>query len=80
MMMQVHETPEMYQNLVLPFIHSLPLSRLQWVYNILDKKKEVDRLFFDDPDPQNGFMMHPDMKWVSSRPLLCSVHRRLIHV
>lgn len=24
---------------------------------------EVERLLFEDPDEQNGFMLHPDMKW-----------------
>ncbi|GAX79150.1 hypothetical protein CEUSTIGMA_g6590.t1 [Chlamydomonas eustigma] len=71
----VHETPKMYQNLVLPFIQSLPPSRLQWVYNMLDKKKEVEPLIFEDPDPQNGFMMHPDMKWdkTTTQQLYCLV-------
>lgn len=25
---------------------------------------EVDRLLFEDPNPQLGFMLHPDLKWV----------------
>jgi m7GpppX diphosphatase len=24
---------------------------------------EVERLLFEDPDEQLGFMLHPDMKW-----------------
>lgn len=28
----------MYSSITQPYIRSFPLSRLQWVYNILDKK------------------------------------------
>jgi len=33
------------------------------VYNILAKKKEADRIVFEDPDPDIGFILVPDMKW-----------------
>lgn len=36
--MQVAETPAIYSNKVLPYIQSLPASRITWVYNILQKK------------------------------------------
>ena len=36
---------------------------LQWVYNILDKKSEVERIIFEDPDMKTGFILVPDMKW-----------------
>lgn len=26
---------------------------------------EVDRLIFEDADPETGFLLHPDLKWVS---------------
>ena len=25
---------------------------------------EADRLIFEDADPQIGFLLHPDLKWV----------------
>eukprot|EP00891_Asterochloris_glomerata_P004472 jgi/Astpho2/4472/e_gw1.00067.224.1_t len=59
----VQETPELYKAVVLPHIESFPASRLQWVYNILEKMAEVERLLFEDPDPATGFMLHPDLKW-----------------
>ncbi|KAK9917556.1 hypothetical protein WJX75_005727 [Coccomyxa subellipsoidea] len=34
----VTETPSSYQTVTLPYIESIPSSRIQWVYNILDKK------------------------------------------
>ena len=36
---------------------------MQWVYNILDKKSEVERIIYEDPDAEQGFMVMPDMKW-----------------
>ena len=36
--MQVVETPEVYERIVRPYIDSIPASRIQWVYNILEKK------------------------------------------
>jgi hypothetical protein len=32
---------------------------------------EADRLIFEDFDPVNGFMIHPDLKWVSSMCSAC---------
>lgn len=36
---------------------------MQWVYNILEHKKEEDRIVFEDKDPENGFILLPDLKW-----------------
>ena len=33
------------------------------VYNILDGKKEAERVLFNDPDLTNGFLILPDLKW-----------------
>lgn len=35
----------------------------QWVYNILEKKAEADRIVHENPDPCNGFVLVPDLKW-----------------
>lgn len=56
------ETPAMYYNVTLPYIESLQFS-LNWVYNILDHKAEVERIVFEDLDTNNGFVLLPDMKW-----------------
>lgn len=61
--LMVTETPALYCEKVLPFIQAIPQSQIKWVHNILDKKAEIDRLLFEDPDPEQGFMMHPDLKW-----------------
>ncbi|XP_052780997.1 m7GpppX diphosphatase-like isoform X2 [Mya arenaria] len=63
----VHETPSLYE---------------QWVYNILEKKKEADRIVYEDTDPDTGFILLPDMKWdrtdTSALYLVAIVHKHNI--
>lgn len=60
----IRETPEVYSSVVLPYVESHERGdRIAWVHNILDKKKEQDRILFEDPDPVNGFVLLPDSKW-----------------
>lgn len=59
----VKETPELYNAVTKPFIESQPAERIQWIYNILDKKVEAERTLFEDPDPKFGFIILPDLKW-----------------
>lgn len=33
------------------------------MYNILEKKAEADRIIYEDPDPDTGFVLLPDFKW-----------------
>ncbi|XP_054648230.1 m7GpppX diphosphatase [Dunckerocampus dactyliophorus] len=58
----VEETAEDYQSITLPYIQKQSFS-VQWVYNILDKKAESERIMFEDPDPKLGFVLLPDFKW-----------------
>ncbi|KAM3613223.1 uncharacterized protein V6R79_022751 [Siganus canaliculatus] len=58
----VEETGEDYQSITLPYIEKQSFS-VQWVYNILEKKAEADRIVFEDADPQVGFVLLPDFKW-----------------
>ncbi|PWN53429.1 HIT-like protein, partial [Violaceomyces palustris] len=57
------ETPEVYRSVVLPYIQSLPPSRINWVYNILEGRKEAESLLYVDRDPIQGFVILPDLKW-----------------
>ena len=41
----------------------ISLPSFQWVYNILDKKAEADRIVFENPDPSDGFVLIHDLKW-----------------
>ena len=75
----VHETAELYRTVTLPHIMSQQFS-LQWVYNVLEHKKEAERIIFEDPDPETGFILAPDFKWtgesVSDLYCLAIVHKR----
>lgn len=33
------------------------------MYNILEKKAEEDRIVYEDPHPEHGFILLPDLKW-----------------
>lgn len=76
----VTETPEMYAGLVEPWIKNQPVERIQWVYNILEKKKEADTILFERQGNSDGFIILPDLKWdqktLSSLYLVAIVHDR----
>ncbi|KAK3585924.1 hypothetical protein CHS0354_038463 [Potamilus streckersoni] len=62
----VTETADLYKKITIPYLKEKEKegeSRIQWVYNILDKKQESNRIVFDDPDPETGFILLPDIKW-----------------
>lgn len=63
MKVMVTETPIMYATKVLPWIESFPPSRIQWVYNILEHKKEADTILYENSCPNHGFIIVPDLKW-----------------
>ncbi|XP_072810090.1 m7GpppX diphosphatase isoform X1 [Vicugna pacos] len=75
----VRETGSDYRNITLPHLESQSLS-IQWVYNILDKKAEADRIVFENPDPSDGFVLIPDLKWnqqqLDDLYLIAICHRR----
>ena len=52
----ITETPEMYRDVVKPWIKSQPIERIQWVYNILDKKKEADTILYEQKG-KDGFIV-----------------------
>lgn len=45
----LHETPETYRSVVLPYIESFPPERLEWVRAILEGRKEAERIVFRSP-------------------------------
>ena len=62
----VNETADDYMAITKPFLEKQFENQsfsLQWVYNILEHKKESDRIIFEDLDPEVGFILLPDMKW-----------------
>ncbi|XP_029298251.1 m7GpppX diphosphatase isoform X2 [Cottoperca gobio] len=75
----VEETGEDYQSITLPYIQKQSLS-IQWVYNILEKKAEAERIVYEDLDPDVGFVLLPDFKWdqkqVDNLYLIAITHQR----
>lgn len=75
----VHETPELYEKYVAPYILTMKGDRIKWVYNILFEGKESETFIDHDKDPHLGFVLLPDMKWdkinLDSLYLCCIVNR-----
>uniref|UniRef100_A0A287DE54 m7GpppX diphosphatase n=1 Tax=Ictidomys tridecemlineatus TaxID=43179 RepID=A0A287DE54_ICTTR len=75
----IQETGDDYKNITLPHLESQSLG-IQWVYNILDKKAEADRIIYENPDPSDGFVLIPDLKWnqqqLDDLYLIAICHRR----
>ncbi|XP_067115721.1 m7GpppX diphosphatase [Osmerus mordax] len=75
----VEETGEDYRSITLPYIKSQSFG-IQWVYNILEKKAEANRIVYEDPDQDVGFVLLPDLKWdqkqLDNLYLIAIVHRR----
>jgi m7GpppX diphosphatase len=59
----IRETPELYDRIVKPYVAAFPLSRTQWVANILTGVSEADKILHRDPSPELGYVLLPDMKW-----------------
>lgn len=59
----VHESPELYNNIVRPYIQSIVDNgkSLSWIHNIIEIKKEQERLLVNHPQ----FIMNIDTKWRS---------------
>lgn len=75
----IDESPVVYQNITKPYVESEQFD-LQWVYNILEHKSEAERIVFEDADPDNGFILLPDLKWngttLDTLYLLAITHKR----
>ncbi|KAG4429903.1 hypothetical protein IFR05_014609 [Cadophora sp. M221] len=80
----VVETPEIYKSSVKPYmLAKREQGRLNWVYNIIDGKTEVEDVIFRTPkgrDGDEGFLLLPDLNWdrktVEGLHLLGLVERR----
>jgi m7GpppX diphosphatase len=63
----VHETSEMYNSVVKPYIQSIvDGGSLGWITNIIQLKKEKERLLFNNDE----FVIHVDTKWRTHPPPL----------
>lgn len=75
----IEETIERYRTITLPHLEQEQLS-LEWLYNVLEHRKEKERILFEDPCDEKGFILLPDLKWdgktVEQLYLLALVRRR----
>ncbi|PPQ71038.1 hypothetical protein CVT24_011919 [Panaeolus cyanescens] len=55
----ISETPELYEQVVKPYIQAFPPSRTQWVENILTGLSEQNKILYSS----DQFVILPDMKW-----------------
>lgn len=63
----VRETPELYRKVVEPYVRSIvDNGSLSWIRNVVDGRKERERLLVDDDD----FIINVDTKWRSHPPPL----------
>ncbi|KRX23073.1 m7GpppX diphosphatase [Trichinella nelsoni] len=58
----VSETADDYRSITLQYIEKNKLS-LQWVQNVLDGTAESERIVYNDPDPEVGFVLAPSLRW-----------------
>ncbi|KAM3069464.1 hypothetical protein ACMFMG_005569 [Clarireedia jacksonii] len=63
----VTETPQIYAEKIRPYMQGKrDGGRLNWVYNIIDGKTEVEDVIFRTPrgrDGDEGFLLLPDLNW-----------------
>jgi m7GpppX diphosphatase len=67
----VKETPEVYKEHVEKYIETMKGKRIQWyllnnlsnirVYNIIEHKAEEEKIIYEDPSPETGFLLLPDL-------------------
>ncbi|KAI1462033.1 scavenger mRNA decapping enzyme [Annulohypoxylon moriforme] len=80
----VTETPEIYRDKVRPYMQTnREEGRLNWVFNIIEGRKEVEDVIYRTPlgrDGDEGFLMLPNLHWdrktIEALHLLGIVERR----
>ncbi len=80
----VVETPEIYRDKVRPLMQAYrEEGRLNWIYNIIEGRKEVEDVIYRTPlgrDGDEGFLMLPNLHWdrktIEALYLLAIVERR----
>ncbi|KAI1142936.1 scavenger mRNA decapping enzyme [Hypoxylon sp. FL0543] len=80
----VTETPEIYREKVRPYMQlNREEGRLNWVFNIIEGRKEVEDVIYRTPlgrDGDEGFLMLPNLHWdrktIEALHLLGIVERR----
>lgn len=61
----VRETAAVYEDAVEPHIAALDPKSIAWIHNVLDLSKEKERMLYNDPDPDSGFLLAVSPHWTS---------------
>jgi m7GpppX diphosphatase len=70
---RVTETPEIYAKQVRPYMAAQrEAGQLNWVFNILEGRKEQDDIWYKEADEVDGFLLMPDLNW--DRMTLTGMH------
>ncbi|CAH8846660.1 unnamed protein product [Trichobilharzia szidati] len=62
----IQETPEMYKDVILPFLSEKPKD-LTWIDNIIAGTAEQDRVLYTDVNEEYGFTLVLDYQWDGTR-------------
>ncbi|CAM9675794.1 unnamed protein product [Ectocarpus sp. 4 AP-2014] len=59
------ETAEMHASVTGPHMDRIvgDGKSLSWLFNVLSKEKEAERVLYEDEDPEHGFLLNIDTKW-----------------
>ena len=61
----IEETPQLYRDAVKPYIDGMDPRSISWIGNVLNMSKERERVLFNDPNKEDGFLLNIDTKWKS---------------
>jgi m7GpppX diphosphatase len=81
MVRMVTETPQIYRDYVRPYMQSKRENgRLNWVFNIIEGRKEQEDVIIRESGQEEGFLLLPDLNWdrktLGTLRLLALVERR----
>jgi len=58
----IEETQEIYKTITKPFILNNREKHLEWLYNVLEKKKEAEHILLEKKG-ENGFLLLNDLSF-----------------
>jgi len=63
----IQESYELYKAVTEPYVTENQHS-IDWVYNVLEHKAEFERITYENPHKEEGFILLPDLKWDGINP------------
>jgi len=77
----VTETPQIYRDYIRPYMQAKRENgRLNWVFNIIEGRKEQEDVIVRESGEEEGFLLLPDLNWdrktLGTLRMLALVERR----